>query len=65
VETRTSSPLRIPRGRDLQSLNVEGLYPGGEGAGYAGGIMSAAVDGIELAEALGRALLGLAAPCPA
>jgi uncharacterized FAD-dependent dehydrogenase len=57
VETRTSSPLRIPRGRDHQSVNVEGLFPGGEGAGYAGGIMSAAVDGIELAEAVGRALL--------
>ena len=60
VETRTSSPLRIPRGRDLQSLNVRGLYPAGEGAGYAGGIMSAGVDGIEVAEALGRDLLGLA-----
>jgi uncharacterized protein len=58
VETRTSSPLRITRGRDWQSLNVAGLYPGGEGAGYAGGIMSAGVDGIELAEAVGRALLG-------
>ncbi len=57
VETRTSSPLRIPRGRDLQSLNVAGLYPAGEGAGYAGGIMSAGVDGIEVAEALGAALL--------
>jgi uncharacterized FAD-dependent dehydrogenase len=59
VETRTSSPLRIPRGRDLQSLNVRGLYPAGEGAGYAGGIMSAGVDGIEVAEALGRDLLGV------
>ena len=58
VETRTSSPLRIPRGRDLQSLNVRGLYPAGEGAGYAGGIMSAGVDGIEVAEALGRDVLG-------
>ena len=57
VETRTSSPLRIPRGKDLQSLNVSGLYPAGEGAGYAGGIMSAGVDGIEVAEALGLALL--------
>ncbi len=57
VETRTSSPLRITRGRDLQSLNVQGLYPAGEGAGYAGGIMSAGVDGIEVAEALGRAML--------
>jgi uncharacterized FAD-dependent dehydrogenase len=61
VETRTSSPLRIPRGRDFQSLNVRGLYPAGEGAGYAGGIMSAGVDGIEVAEALGRDLLGVVA----
>jgi uncharacterized FAD-dependent dehydrogenase len=58
VETRTSSPLRITRGADHQSLNVQGLYPAGEGAGYAGGIMSAGVDGIEVAEALGRSLLG-------
>ena len=57
VETRTSSPLRIARGRDLQSLNVAGLYPAGEGAGYAGGIMSAGVDGIEVAEALAARLL--------
>jgi uncharacterized FAD-dependent dehydrogenase len=57
VETRTSSPLRITRGRDYQSLNTRGLYPAGEGAGYAGGIMSAGVDGIEVAEALGRAML--------
>jgi uncharacterized FAD-dependent dehydrogenase len=57
VETRTSSPLRITRGKDWQSLNVKGLYPAGEGAGYAGGIMSAGVDGIEVAEALGLALL--------
>ena len=57
VETRTSSPLRITRGRDRQSLNVRGLYPAGEGAGYAGGIMSAAVDGIETAEAVAQALL--------
>ena len=56
VETRTSSPLRIPRGKDFQSLNVRGLYPAGEGAGYAGGIMSAGVDGIEVAEAVGRVL---------
>jgi len=59
VETRTSSPLRINRGRDYQSLNVRGLYPAGEGAGYAGGIMSAGVDGIEVAEALAKDLLGL------
>lgn len=57
VETRTSSPLRITRGRDYQSLNVRGLYPAGEGAGYAGGIMSAGVDGIEVAEALGASVL--------
>ncbi len=55
VETRTSSPLRILRGKDFQSLNVSGLYPAGEGAGYAGGIMSAAVDGIQVAEALAGA----------
>jgi uncharacterized FAD-dependent dehydrogenase len=58
VETRTSSPLRINRGRDYQSLNVRGLFPAGEGAGYAGGIMSAGVDGIEVAEALAADLLG-------
>ena len=63
VETRTSSPLRITRGKDYQSVNVKGLYPAGEGAGYAGGIMSAGVDGIEVAEALGRQiLLNLARP---
>ena len=61
VETRTSSPLRITRGKDHQSLNVRGLYPAGEGAGYAGGIMSAGVDGIEVAEALARSLLSLPA----
>jgi len=52
VETRTSSPLRITRGEDFQSLNVRGLYPAGEGASYAGGILSAGVDGIEVAEAV-------------
>ncbi|MDT6960975.1 FAD-dependent oxidoreductase [Cupriavidus sp. SZY C1] len=53
VETRTSSPLRIERNRDdYQSINVRGLYPAGEGAGYAGGIYSAAIDGIEVAEAV-------------
>jgi uncharacterized FAD-dependent dehydrogenase len=57
VETRTSSPLRIPRGPDFQSVNVAGLYPAGEGAGYAGGIMSAGVDGIEVAEAIGLHML--------
>ncbi len=59
VETRTSSPLRITRGRDGQSVNVRGLYPAGEGAGYAGGIMSAGVDGIEVAEAVARSMLQL------
>ena len=62
VETRTSSPLRITRGRDYQSVNVRGLYPAGEGAGYAGGIMSAGVDGIEVAEALGADILGTPQP---
>ena len=57
VETRTSSPLRITRGDDFQSLNTRGLYPAGEGAGYAGGILSAGVDGIKVAEAVARALL--------
>ncbi len=52
VETRTSSPVRIKRGEDFQSINVKGLYPAGEGAGYAGGILSAGVDGIEVAEAV-------------
>ena len=56
VETRTSSPLRITRGEDFQSLNVSGLYPAGEGASYAGGILSAGVDGIKVAEALARQL---------
>ena len=56
VETRTSSPLRITRGEDLQSLNVKGLFPAGEGAGYAGGILSAGVDGIRVAEALATQL---------
>ena len=56
VETRTSSPVRIRRGADLQSVNTAGLYPAGEGAGYAGGILSAAVDGIKVAEALALVL---------
>lgn len=56
VETRTSSPIRITRGKDFQSLNVVGLYPAGEGAGYAGGILSAAIDGIKVAEAVGLAI---------
>ncbi|SME94540.1 NAD(P)/FAD-dependent oxidoreductase [Pseudogulbenkiania subflava] len=60
VETRTSSPLRITRGEDCQSLNVRGLFPAGEGAGYAGGILSAGVDGIKVAEAVARSILKLA-----
>jgi uncharacterized FAD-dependent dehydrogenase len=62
VETRTSSPIRLTRGRDRQSVSVRGLYPAGEGAGYAGGIMSAAVDGIETAEAVASAMLAVASP---
>jgi uncharacterized FAD-dependent dehydrogenase len=58
VETRTSSPIRIPRDATLQSLNTRGLYPAGEGAGYAGGIMSAGVDGIRIAEAVARSIVG-------
>lgn len=57
VETRTSSPVKLPRGEDLQSTNLRGLYPAGEGASYAGGILSAGVDGIKVAEALARDLL--------
>ena len=56
VETRTSSPIRIQRGEDFQSLNTTGLYPAGEGAGFAGGILSAAIDGIKVAEAVARAI---------
>ena len=59
IETRTSSPLRITRGADFQSLNMKGLFPAGEGAGYAGGILSAGVDGIRIAEAVARDILGL------
>jgi len=58
VETRTSSPIRITRGPDFQSLNVAGLFPAGEGAGYAGGILSAAVDGIKVAEAVAASYVG-------
>jgi uncharacterized FAD-dependent dehydrogenase len=58
VETRTSSPIRVRRRDDYQSVNVEGLYPAGEGAGYAGGIYSAAIDGIEVAEALALKMVG-------
>jgi uncharacterized FAD-dependent dehydrogenase len=58
VETRTSSPLRITRDHEtLQSLNLRGLYPGGEGAGYAGGILSAGIDGIKIAEAVAKQIL--------
>lgn len=57
VETRTSSPICIRRGKDFQSINTAGLYPAGEGAGYAGGILSAAIDGIKVAEALALDLL--------
>jgi len=57
VETRTSSPVRITRGKDFQSLNTAGLFPAGEGAGYAGGILSAAVDGIKVAEAVAQAYM--------
>ena len=58
VETRTSSPLRITRGEDGHSLNTRGLFPAGEGAGYAGGILSAGVDGIKMAEAVARSIVG-------
>jgi len=56
VETRTSSPIRIKRGANFESPNTRGLYPAGEGAGFAGGILSAAVDGIKVAEAVARAI---------
>jgi uncharacterized FAD-dependent dehydrogenase len=57
VETRTSAPVRIVRGEDLQSLTLRGLYPAGEGAGYAGGIMSSALDGIRAADAIACSML--------
>lgn len=65
IETRTSSPVRITRDNDsLQSLNLRGLFPAGEGAGYAGGILSAGVDGIKVAEAVAKSMLAalMAAP---
>jgi uncharacterized FAD-dependent dehydrogenase len=63
VETRTSSPVRVTRDKlTMQSLNVRGLYPAGEGAGYAGGILSAGVDGIKAAEAIARSILADAGP---
>ena len=65
VETRTSSPLKIPRGADLQSTNVRGLYPAGEGASYAGGILSAGVDGIKVAEAIALEVTGTKTTRPA
>ena len=52
VETRTSSPVRIVRGESLQSPDCAGIFPAGEGAGYAGGIVSSAVDGVRIADAL-------------
>jgi len=52
IETRTSSPVRIMRGKDYQSISIQGLYPAGEGSGYAGGILSSAMDGIKAAEAI-------------
>ncbi|WEN15937.1 NAD(P)/FAD-dependent oxidoreductase [Rhodanobacter sp. AS-Z3] len=58
VETRTSAPVRVKRDDSLQSLNTRGLYPAGEGAGYAGGILSAAVDGIKVAEAVALSMTG-------
>ena len=60
VETRTSSPIRMTRGDDYQSVNTRGLYPAGEGASYAGGILSAGVDGIKVAEAVAQAVLASA-----
>lgn len=57
VETRTSSPICIKRGKDFQSINLQGFYPAGEGAGYAGGILSAGIDGIKVAEAVARDML--------
>ena len=61
VETRTSSPVRIKRDQKFESLNTRGLFPAGEGAGYAGGILSAGVDGIRVAEAVAESLAGLPA----
>jgi uncharacterized FAD-dependent dehydrogenase len=59
VETRTSSPIRIKRDETFQSMNTKGLFPGGEGAGYAGGILSSGVDGIKIAEAVAQSLLAV------
>jgi uncharacterized FAD-dependent dehydrogenase len=57
VETRTSSPICITRTKDYESINTKGLYPAGEGAGYAGGIISAAVDGMKVAEAVAQSII--------
>jgi uncharacterized protein len=57
IETRTSSPIRIKRNETFQSLNTVGLYPAGEGAGYAGGILSAGIDGIKVAEAVALSIV--------
>ena len=58
IETRTSSPIRIKRNAQYPSLNTMGLYPAGEGAGYAGGILSAGIDGIKVAEAVALSIVG-------
>ncbi|MCF6287385.1 MAG: hypothetical protein L3K26_19720, partial [Candidatus Hydrogenedentes bacterium] len=58
VETRSSSPVRMTRGETFESTTFQGLYPAGEGAGFAGGIMSAAVDGLKVAEAIALKLVG-------
>ena len=57
IESRTSSPIRINRGEDFQSSNIEGIYPCGEGAGYAGGITSAAMDGLKVGEAIVKKII--------
>ncbi len=57
VETRTSSPIRIARDENFESVNTKGLYPAGEGAGFAGGIISAAVDGMKVAEAVAQKII--------
>lgn len=62
VETRTSSPVRLPRNAAFQSANTAGLFPAGEGAGHAGGILSAGVDGIRVAEAVAMDLTGQEVP---
>jgi hypothetical protein len=57
VETRTSAPIRIARNENFESMNTKGLYPAGEGAGFAGGIISAAVDGMKVAEAIAQKII--------